>query len=60
MTVKEQAIAALKQLPDDAGIEEAIERLYLLYKVQKGLEQADAGQVVTQAEARERMKRWLP
>ena len=60
MTEKEQAIAALQRLPDDAGIEEAIERLYLLYKVQQGLEQADAGQVVTQSEARERMKRWLP
>ena len=60
MTMKEQILHAIEALPPDAGIEEAIERLHLLYKVDRGISQADAGQKVTQAEARKRMARWLP
>ncbi|HZS38335.1 MAG TPA: hypothetical protein VFF06_15975 [Polyangia bacterium] len=60
MTTKEQILRALEAMPDGAGIEDAIERLYLLYKVERGLTQADAGEKVTQEEARRRMARWLP
>ena len=59
MTTKEQILKALAELPDDAGVEDAIERSYLLYKVEQGIAQADAGQKVSQAEAREPMARWL-
>jgi hypothetical protein len=60
MTAKEEILRTLESLPDDAGIEEAIDRLYLLYKVQRGLAQANEGQTVSQEEARRRMARWLP
>jgi predicted transcriptional regulator len=59
MSVKEEIVRAMENLPDDATLEDAIDRLYLLYKVQSGIEQADAGQGVTQEEARKRMARWL-
>jgi hypothetical protein len=36
-----------------------LERLYLLYKIDKGIKQADAGELVTQDEARHRMAKWL-
>jgi hypothetical protein len=56
---KQQILEALEKLPDDATIEDAMERLYLLYKIQRGLDQADAGQVISQGEARARMAKWL-
>ncbi|MBT9143205.1 MAG: hypothetical protein DDT32_01975 [Syntrophomonadaceae bacterium] len=59
MTVKEQVMKAIEGLPQDASIEDAMERLYLLYKVEQGVSQADAGQKVPQEEAKERMKEWL-
>ncbi|MEN8150945.1 MAG: hypothetical protein ABFS86_14075 [Planctomycetota bacterium] len=59
MTSKQKSMKALEELPDDAGIEDALERLYLLYKVENGIRQADAGQVVSQDEARRRMAKWL-
>ncbi|MCL6446806.1 MAG: hypothetical protein K6U04_01425 [Armatimonadetes bacterium] len=59
MTEKEKIVQVVKELPDDATIEEAMERLYLLYKIQRGLEQADAGQKVSAEEARIRLARWL-
>jgi len=59
MTAKEKAIEAVRQLPADASIEDAIDRLYLLYKVERGIKQAEAGLKVTQSQAKERMKNWL-
>ena len=59
MTTKELIIKAIQELPDDATLDDAMERLYLLSKVERGIAQADAGRKVTQAEARQRMARWL-
>jgi hypothetical protein len=59
MTTKEQILNAIQALPDDATVEDAMERLYLLYKVERGIAQAEAGQKVSQEEARRRMARWL-
>lgn len=59
MTAKQLAMDAVEQLPADASIEDAMDRLYLLYKVERGLRQADEGKKVTQEEARQRMKHWL-
>jgi hypothetical protein len=59
MTVKQQALKTIEALPDEAQLDDVIERLYLLYKIEKGAAQADAGQKIPQAEARERMARWL-
>jgi hypothetical protein len=59
MTTKEQMLQAIRELPDEATVEDAMERLYLLYKVERGIAQANAGQKVSQEEARTRMARWL-
>lgn len=55
MTTKEQMLKAITELPDDATIEDAMECLYLLYKVERGIAQANADQKVSQDEARKRM-----
>ena len=54
MSVKEQTLKAVQNLLEDASIEDAMERLYLLYKIEREIEQADAGQKVSQEEAKER------
>lgn len=59
MTIKEQVLKAIQELPQDATFEDAMERLYLLYKVERGIQQADAGQKISQKEAKERMQKWL-
>ena len=58
-TLKSKMEHLIHKLPDNAGIEEAMERLYLLAKIEKGIEQADAGDVYTQDEAREKLAKWL-
>ncbi|MFQ5456631.1 MAG: hypothetical protein ACE5EA_10620 [Nitrospirota bacterium] len=59
MIAKEQAIKAIQDLPQNASIEDAMEKLYLIYKVDQGIKQADAGQKMSQKEAKEKMERWL-
>ena len=47
MTEKQMAIEALRWLPDDATIDDAIERLCFVAKIQRGLRQSDARQLVS-------------
>ncbi len=59
MTTKERVLKVLKDLPDDASIEDAMERLLFLAKIQRGLDQADADQTFSNKEVRNRMSMWL-
>ncbi|MEW6753360.1 MAG: hypothetical protein AB1505_20615 [Candidatus Latescibacterota bacterium] len=59
MELKQQMLKTIQDLADDAGVEDAIEQLYLIYKIQRGIGESDRGELVSQAEARQRMARWL-
>ena len=53
--VKELVIDAVRDLPDDATVEDAMDRLYFLAKVEEGRRQAEAGQTVSHEEAKQRI-----
>ena len=55
MTEKQRVLEAVQRLPDDATVEDAIERLCFIAKVQKGLSELDAGQGITHEEAKRRI-----
>ena len=59
MTTKEKVIHAVEDLPDDATIEDAMQRLLFLAKVERGIQEADAEQTIPHAKVRERMAKWL-
>jgi predicted transcriptional regulator len=54
-SVRDRLLHAVQQLPPDATVEQAMERLYFMAKVEEGLRQADAGQVISHEEARRRL-----
>ena len=54
---KQQAIEIIETLPQDASIEEVMEKLYFLTKVRRGLSQIEEGRVVSHEEARRRLGR---
>jgi predicted transcriptional regulator len=51
-TEKQRAIEALRTLPEHATIDDAIERLCFIAKVEEGLRQSDARELVTQDEVK--------
>jgi len=59
MTEKEKVLEALKSMPDDGSIADAMERLLFLAKIEKGILQADAGQTIPHERVKERMEKWL-
>ena len=55
-SVKQRVIEAFEALPADATVDEdAMERLYFLAKIERGLEQADSGDTLTHQEAKQRL-----
>ena len=56
-TEKQRAIEALKTLPERATIEDAIERLCFIAKIEEGLRQSEASQLVPHEEVK---KQFLP
>ena len=58
-TAKSRILQLVQSFPDNASIEDAMNKLYFLYKVDKGLEQANSGHKVSHEEARQRLARWL-
>jgi predicted transcriptional regulator len=57
---KHEIMKELEGLPDDASISDAIDHLVYLYKIERGIKDADAGRRVSQKEAKPRMANWLP
>ena len=54
-TVREKVLQALQDLPEDATLDDAIERLIFLAKVDAGLAELDAGQGIPHDEVRRRL-----
>ena len=54
-TIKQRAIQALQTLPDDATIDDAIERRCLIAKIEEGLRQSEAGQLTDHEEVEKRL-----
>jgi predicted transcriptional regulator len=56
-TAKQKVLEAIEKLPPEATVEDAIERLVLLAKIERGLAELDAGQGVPHAEVKQRLLR---
>ena len=56
---KEQIIDAVRQLPDDFQLEDVFERLLFINRIEEGIRQSEAGETVTESEARAYLGRWL-
>ena len=58
MLVKEKVLETIESLPDEFSLDELFERLILLEKINTGLQEVEEGKVVSQEEAKEKMKKW--
>ena len=58
-SLKVKMAKLIRDLPDDANIEDAMEKLLLLHKIEKGIKQVDEGRTLSHDEAKHRLRRWL-
>ena len=62
MTAKEEIIQLMQELPDEADVEdtiaEAMDRLYLLYRVERGDRQIAEGKGIPHEEVRQLLDKW--
>jgi predicted transcriptional regulator len=54
-TTRERILEALQDLPDDATLDDAIERLIFLAKIDAGLAELDGGQGIPHEEVKRRL-----
>ena len=59
MLVKEKVIEAIQSLPSQFSIDDVVEKLIVLEKIEMGLKQVTEGKVLSTQEAKEKMKKWL-
>ena len=53
---KPEIVRAVNALPDDATVDDAIERLLLLGKMEQGFEQARRGETISHEEVKRRIE----
>lgn len=58
MVSKSSVINSLKELPDQFTIDELMDKLILIQKVEEGLEQSRKGETYSTKEAKEMLKQW--
>jgi hypothetical protein len=59
MLTKTKVLESMKQLPDNFTIDELIDHLVFIQKVEIGLEQSNNDQVSNTDEVKERLGKWL-
>lgn len=58
-TAKEQVEQILQMLPEDASLEDIQYHIFVRQKIQQGLEDEEAGRVISHAEVQRRLAKWL-
>jgi predicted transcriptional regulator len=58
LTIKDTVISMLKDMPENATLEDIMESLYVKQKILKGQKQLESGQFYTHEEAKELLKEW--
>lgn len=56
---KRMLLKCLKTLPEEFSIDELMERLIVIQKIDRGLKEMEDGKGLSTEEARKRMARWL-
>ena len=59
VSVKERAIRAMQEMPDDADYQALSEKIEFMRAVDEGLAQAKAGKTLSADEVRKRLSQWV-
>lgn len=59
MLQKKKVLQSIEELPDVFSVDEVIDRIILLHKIEMGIEQIDAQKGLSNTKAKQRLKKWL-
>ena len=59
MITKKTLMRTLENLPDEFSLDDLLDRIILLQKIDIGMEQSQAGQTRTTEQAKVKLKKWL-
>ena len=59
MSNKEIVLDAVRQMPDDASLDDIRERIAILAAIHHGVDDADSGKVVPHEEVKKRLATWI-
>jgi hypothetical protein len=59
MLTKEKIIEAIKDMPNKFSVDDLLDKIMLLQKIELGIEQSNAGKVNSNEAAKERLSKWL-
>jgi hypothetical protein len=59
MLTKKKLMQSIKDLPDSFSIDELLDRVIFLQKVETGLAQSTKGQTISTKDAKSKLKKWL-
>lgn len=56
---KAQLLETIQDLPEDFSVDDLMERLMILQKIEEGQKQIQAGQFNAENEAKKKLEKWL-
>ncbi len=56
---REKIIETLKKMPDQVSLDDVLDRIILLDKIESGLEQSKKGQITPDEKLDEKLQEWL-
>ncbi|MDO1451578.1 hypothetical protein Q0590_35225 [Rhodocytophaga aerolata] len=56
---KTQILETIQNMPDEFSVDELIEKLMILHKIEEGQRQVQQGKVYTEEEAKKKLEKWL-
>ena len=59
MLTKEKVLQSIKDLPNEFSLDEIVEKLIVLDKIEIGLQQVKDGKTIPHADAKKKLQKWL-
>ncbi|MCM3126996.1 MULTISPECIES: hypothetical protein [unclassified Paenibacillus] len=59
MSVKDEVIKLIQDLPDNVTVEDILYKLYARARIEEGINELDAGRGISHTEVMEKIKSWL-
>ncbi len=56
---KKKVLKSIKSLPDRFSLDDVVDRLIILEKIERAIADSEAGRTITLAEAKKRHAKWL-